>query len=72
MKTGHLNRPKTDETIYAIHKKIIAIDNSENAPIYFIFRISSNSSLLKQTDSQTLRFLLLSPLVIQRLNSGFH
>ena len=43
MKTGHLNRPKTDEIIYPIHKKIIAIENSKNVPIYFIFRTFSNS-----------------------------
>ena len=45
MKTGHLNRPKTDEIIYPIHKKIIAIENSKNVPIYFIFRTFSNSGL---------------------------
>ena len=45
MKTGHLNRPKTDEIIYPIHKKIIAIENSKNAPMYFIFHISSNPDL---------------------------
>ena len=42
MKTGHLNRPKTDEMIYPIHKKIIAMENSKIAPIYFIFRTFSN------------------------------
>ena len=45
MKTGHLNRPKTDEIIYPIHKKIIAIENSKNVPIYFIFRAFSISGL---------------------------
>ncbi len=43
MKTGHLNRLKTDKIIYPIHTKNIAIRNSKNAPIYFIFRTFSNT-----------------------------
>ena len=49
MKTGHLNRPKTDEIMYPIHKKIIAIENSKNAPIYFIFRTFSIDDFLRET-----------------------
>lgn len=45
MKTGNLNKPKTDEIIYPIHKKIIAIENSKNEPIYFIFRTFSNYNM---------------------------
>ena len=56
MKTGHLNRPKTDEIIYPIHKKITAIENSKNVPIYFIFRTSSNPDQSNRVYHQYERF----------------
>ena len=68
MKTGHLNRPKTDEIVYPIHKKIIAIENSKNAPIYFIFRTFSNSDcglMIFKVNISCYILLINSPLTLE-------